>query len=984
MLRVIRRIARTSGGVVVRVKARAPRRSCDFLGKSALLIGWGICFLGHASAAPNHSFPKLTAKAAAVMDADSGRLLWALHPDKPFPPASTTKIVTGMLCAQSVPPTRLIPISPYAAHLPGDRLGLRAGEKIPARDLLYAMLLISANDAAEAVAEAEGNLSNGLEGKQGRYASEPAAPFVRLMNAMAQKVGARHSHFVNPTGLPAPGQVSTARDLALLARAALTIPTFAQAVRTKTYVLHRPNEARPRVLVNTNRLLWTLPGAYGVKTGYTHEAGFCYVGAAAQKGHRVIVVLLHSDHWQTEALTLFHYGFERLSGIAAEGKGGARPVGALPDKAVPKGFGGGSVSFLGQEAPRNGCVARSSSRPTPFPSRPLLGSPGNPAIAWSRAPFPAGAGRPTAPAASQTSGGARPSPERQEAEESAGSAEPGGWASPGRHVPVANQVASQVVQTHLPFPHLVPILGLLLLASGIGIYWRGRPQWIGGIRMWLVGLSKRRKEAKQKPTTPLLSAEVVSKAETPPFQWEGLPLARRTAWEWLELLLEQPIRVLEPAIRWHLRGLLQADPSVERGRFRKILESHESLRVRLAMAEALEALAPRAVEKFARQLLEGEGVSADIRAEAAERLGAVGGERYEHFWLERLLKEPSLWATVALLRLVWLDNSTVQALLQALEVPLPEGASDELVARRRLRDGYIACVLFGHALLEEEGFLERFQWLPEEVQCELLVALAQKGKDTEQARLLLKRFLVSPSYALLRALCDMPPDTVESALNALDELPQGAEATRAGVVRWLLGKDEESALEQIRRLAEAGDDAAAHALQLQRVVHWNPFRCAPDALLAAAQIVSCRLGYLYYDPDYVTQVLRNALNEENALPPGVPDELKALATAYRNREVHDAVFAAMQSEENLLLLLMALSHYVDEERRYAQEIAFWCAKLPSEARYALLWALAQASDPEVLEAVENALTDSNSFVRSTARQMMLGVHGRAAVQDHQS
>jgi len=912
-----------------------------------VIVSRAVCLLGQAGAAPANPPLKLSAKAAVVIDADSGRLLLAVHPDEPLPPASTTKIVSGMLFAQAVPPDRLIPISSNAASLPGDRLGLRAGEKVPARDLLYAMLLVSANDAAEAAAEGENGI---LEGKQGVFEAKnaPVAPFVGLMNALAQKVGAYHSHFMNPTGLPAPGQVSTARDLALLARAALSVPAFAQAVRTKTYVLRLPGESRPRVLVNTNRLLWTLPGAYGVKTGYTKEAGFCYVGAAAQQGHRIIVVLLHSNSWQTEALALFRYGFERLSGV--------RPWRPSANNERPEGYGGGDMPASGQAVHQNG-------RAVPHSEAGRDG----------RA-FPTASPKGRRSGAHPERRGGVENPETGGREEPT-TGNPGKPVSPIRRVPVTGEAVSRAASTdrgafkQVMAYRLLRVLGALLLAAAMVVCWRRRRQWRGGVPMWLVGLSRRRKATRREPAAPLLPAVSVSEGEAPQFQWEGLQLARRTVWEWLELLLERPIRVLEPPIRWHLRSLLQADPSLERGRFRKILESHESVRVRLAMAEALEALAPRAVEKCARQLLEGEGISSDIRAEAAERLGAVGGERYEHFWLERLLKEPSSWAALALLRLVWLDNSTVQALMQALEMPLPEGASAELIARRQLRDGYIACVLFGHALMEEEEFLERFRWLPEEVQSELLVALGQKGREADRAYLLLKRFLASPSYGLLRALCDMPPDAVEDALNALDSSLHGAEATRAEVVRWLLGKGTTATLEEMRRLAEAGDDAAAHALQLQRVVQWNPSLCAPDALLAAAQIVSCRLGYLYYDPDYVTQVLRNALNEENVLPAGAPEELKALAMAYRNQEVHDAVFATMQSEENLLQLLMTLSRYVAEEARYAQEVAFWCTKLPAEARYALLWSLERATDPATFAAIEDALSDANPFVRSTARRL---------------
>ena len=142
------------------------------------------------------------------------------NPDKKLPPASTTKIMTALLFARKVPPSQSIPTSPLAASIPGSRLGMTPGEKFKQKDLMHAMLLISANDASVAAAEA---------------ASGSVPNFVAEMNAEAKKDGAPNTHFTNPHGLQNPNHLSTARDLANIARVAMSNPQFRKIVKTRQY-----------------------------------------------------------------------------------------------------------------------------------------------------------------------------------------------------------------------------------------------------------------------------------------------------------------------------------------------------------------------------------------------------------------------------------------------------------------------------------------------------------------------------------------------------------------------------------------------------------------------------------------------------------------------------------------------------------------------------------------------------------------------------
>jgi D-alanyl-D-alanine carboxypeptidase len=230
------------------------------------------------------TLPDVTAQAALVMDASTGRLLWQKNADQKRPPASTTKILTTMLALESGRLERKLPVSSLAQAQAASKLYLRAGDQVELRDLVYALMLKSANDAGVVVAE-------GLGGS--------VAGFAAQMNARARKAGAHSSSFRNPHGLPHDQHLSTARDLALILREALQVPGFRAVVSTPSRRIHVVGKkARTLSLRTKNRLLTGYRVPVVGKTGYTRAAGRCFAGAAALGSREVIVVVLGaSDLW---------------------------------------------------------------------------------------------------------------------------------------------------------------------------------------------------------------------------------------------------------------------------------------------------------------------------------------------------------------------------------------------------------------------------------------------------------------------------------------------------------------------------------------------------------------------------------------------------------------------------------------------------------------------------------------------------------------
>lgn len=272
-------------------------------------------------AAPHPGRPPIVAATAAVlMDVRSGRVLYAKSPHVVWPPASTTKILTALLVIEALADDTLVAVSERAAaERSGSAVGLEVGERWKTRDLLYALLLHSANDAAVALAEA---------------VAGSAEQFAIQMNARATALGAGRSRFVSPHGRFHPDHLMTAYDLAVITRAALRIPRFAEIVRTQTWDLLRPGQP-PRMLINTNSLLWRYRGADGVKTGWIAQSGPCLVASATRDGWQLIAVVLNAPQMFKEASALLNYGFSAFAPVRVAEAGKVLYEGLLPGGARP-------------------------------------------------------------------------------------------------------------------------------------------------------------------------------------------------------------------------------------------------------------------------------------------------------------------------------------------------------------------------------------------------------------------------------------------------------------------------------------------------------------------------------------------------------------------------------------------------------------------------------------------------------------------------
>lgn len=252
--------------------------------------------------------PSLTAKAAELYDVTTGQTLLSLAPDTSLPMASTTKIMTAVVALTYGNLNQMITVGPdaYAIEFDGTSVaGLRLGEKLTLKDMLYCLMLPSGDDAAVAIAD-------GIAGSQDH--------FVALMNLEAGLLGLGDTHYANPHGLDEPGHYTSASDLIRLAEFALQSPTFAQIVQTAKITLPATATHHAFHLVNTNELLpgepFAYDGAIGVKTGYTGGAGYCLVFLVKRPAGTLLGVVLgepiESKRF-TDPTTLLNWGYALLS-----------------------------------------------------------------------------------------------------------------------------------------------------------------------------------------------------------------------------------------------------------------------------------------------------------------------------------------------------------------------------------------------------------------------------------------------------------------------------------------------------------------------------------------------------------------------------------------------------------------------------------------------------------------------------------------------
>jgi D-alanyl-D-alanine carboxypeptidase (penicillin-binding protein 5/6) len=260
---------------------------------------------------PSAEPPQVQAPAAVLADLDSGQILFAKDPDAERPIASLTKIMTAYLVLMRSSSTDVVTVGADAAgggRVPGvSEVGLEAGERIAVGQLLYALLLQSANDAAVALAD---------------HVAGSVEAFVKLMNHRAAGLGMRHTRFASPNGLDDAGY-SSARDLVTLTRAAWRVPSFGSITATRFHTIPAPKGEPSRAVQNRNVLLWLYPGSTGVKTGFTTAAGYCVVASAERDGLRLVAVVLgDAGEPFSDAAALLSYGFTAFErrDVLAEGR----------------------------------------------------------------------------------------------------------------------------------------------------------------------------------------------------------------------------------------------------------------------------------------------------------------------------------------------------------------------------------------------------------------------------------------------------------------------------------------------------------------------------------------------------------------------------------------------------------------------------------------------------------------------------------------
>ncbi len=281
------------------------RRFCILL-ILLLCVGSGVRYFSKAEYAEDISLNNVvaipnvqcSASGMAMLELDSGRIIMQKSADKRLPMASTTKIMTAITVIEhtkSLDKTVVIPDE--AVGVEGSSIYLQHGEELSIRDLLYGLMLQSGNDCAVALAiTVGGSVEN----------------FADMMNVLAQQIGAKNTHFVNPHGLHDDDHYTTAYDLALISAYAMRNPVFAEIVGTKMYKTTWKDHDYGRVIVNKNKILSTFEGGNGIKTGFTKKAGRCLVSSAERNGKTLICVVLNCGPMFEECSSLMEMAFDKL------------------------------------------------------------------------------------------------------------------------------------------------------------------------------------------------------------------------------------------------------------------------------------------------------------------------------------------------------------------------------------------------------------------------------------------------------------------------------------------------------------------------------------------------------------------------------------------------------------------------------------------------------------------------------------------------
>jgi serine-type D-Ala-D-Ala carboxypeptidase (penicillin-binding protein 5/6) len=306
------------GSMETRPDPIIPAVTAPDIGTAPLAVSTRFALLPVTGPLPVHYRFKHPPLAGVLFDVKSGEVLWQRHPHLEHPIASLTKLMTALMVANRNRPTEHVMISEKATHIPGSGTGLLPrGKKVPLEPLLQALIMISANDAAVALAEHDGGT---------------VTRFVKEMNFRAKSMGLSCTHYSTPNGLRDRNNYSCPLDLAELARADLANPRIAQIAQTRYAKPRFPIKGKHLYLSNNHyflqRGLTGVPRAQvtGLKTGFTDPAGRCYVTTARVGGRHLGVVLIHSPDPLTQVPALLRAGFEEIGAVAPS----PPPAGAKP------------------------------------------------------------------------------------------------------------------------------------------------------------------------------------------------------------------------------------------------------------------------------------------------------------------------------------------------------------------------------------------------------------------------------------------------------------------------------------------------------------------------------------------------------------------------------------------------------------------------------------------------------------------------------
>jgi len=246
--------------------------------------------------AKDASFPILSAQAVLAIDADSGVTLFEKNADNPVLPASTTKIVTALVALDNYSLEEVLTVG--KVNIDGQKMKLIKGEKITVHNLLYGLLVYSANDAAEVLAE---NFPGGRE------------TFIETMNEEAKEFHLKNTKFYNPTGLDGNGHITTAKDLITISKIAMQNPVFAEIVSTKEKIVKSEDGKVTHHLTNINELLGKVPGVMGIKTGWTEDARENLITYLERNDHKIYIAVLGSQDRFGETKELIDWIFSHYT-----------------------------------------------------------------------------------------------------------------------------------------------------------------------------------------------------------------------------------------------------------------------------------------------------------------------------------------------------------------------------------------------------------------------------------------------------------------------------------------------------------------------------------------------------------------------------------------------------------------------------------------------------------------------------------------------